>query len=164
MLRTSILKLALIAQITGTALLLEAAPVIETETTSILSSSDTKLDEALQKIVAERPPVDSFGVVLANIHDFSPELAPKAKKELQFNDRLQIVSVVKGSIADQLGLKPGDQLLQINSFYVSRGQTALKQFAERVEPGVEWHGSLNTTIIRDGFGQNHSLPASDSKG
>lgn len=164
MLRTSLLKLALIAQITGIAPLLEAAPVLETETAAILTSSDSRLDQALQKIVAERPPVQSFGVVLANIHDFSSELAPIAKNELQFSDRLQIIRVTKGSIADQLGLKPGDQLLQINSFYVSRGQTALEQFAERVEPAVEWHGSIHTTVIRDGFGQNHSLTSSDEKG
>ncbi len=161
MLRSSILKIMVPALIAAAPLILEAAPSQSTESALILESTSKQLNKAIQEIIAIRPPVDDFGVVLANIHDFSGELARSAKMELKFSDRLQIISIEAGSLADQLGLKPGDQLLQINSFYVSRGQSALKQFAERVEPAVEWQGEITTTIIRDGFGQNHSTASNN---
>ncbi len=164
MLRSSLLKITLITLLATAALTTEAAPTTQAEGNSlVLMSSSKQLNQAIQQIVATRPPVDDFGVVLANIHDFPKELARIAKSELAFSDRLQIVSIEKGSLAEQLGLEPGDQLLQINSFYVSRGQTALKQFDERVAPEVEWDGEITTTIIRDGFGQNHSIAAAGNK-
>ncbi len=157
MLRTSFLKLLTFTVIATVSLLSEAAPSRKAEENArMLQSTSKDLNQAIQQIIATRPPIDDFGVVLANIHDFPGELAKAAKTELKFTDRLQIISVEEGSLADQLGLKPGDQLLQINSFYVSRGASALKQFAERVQPSVEWKGEITTTIIRDGFGQNHS--------
>ncbi len=157
MLRNSILKLLIGTLIASASLVSEAAPSRQAEENFLMLQSTSKeLNQAIQQIVATRPPIDDFGVVLANIHDFPAELTKAAKTELKFSDRLQIISVEAGSLADQIGLKPGDQLLQINSFYVSRGQSALKQFAERVEPSVEWKGEITTTVIRDGFGQNHS--------
>lgn len=165
MLRTSFTKVLVLAILTMAPLLTEAKPSQKTDdSTLVLQSSSKQLNKTIQQIIATRPPVDAFGAVLANIHDFPQELAREAKSELNFSDRLQIVSIVKGSLADQLGHKPGDQLLQINSFYISRGQTAFKQFMERVEPAVEWDGEINTTIIRDGFGQNHSSAAIRNNG
>ncbi|MDQ8180100.1 hypothetical protein [Pelagicoccus sp. SDUM812005] len=165
MLRSSLSKIILIAIVAATPLLSHAAPSKQAnESALVLTSSSKQLNKAIQQIIATRPPVDDFGVVLANIHDFPKELVREAKSELQISDRLQIISIEKGSLAEQLGLKPGDQLLQINSFYVSRGQSALKQFAERVEPAVEWDGEITTTIIRDGFGQNHSTAALQNNG
>lgn len=149
------------AAIVAAPLIAEATPSESPENALNLGSTNKKLNKAIQDIIATRPPVDDFGVVLANIHDFSSELTRSAKMELKFSDRLQIISIEPGSLADQLGLKPGDQLLQINNFYVSRGQSALQQFAERVEPAIEWQGEITTTIIRDGFGQNHSTERSN---
>jgi len=139
------------------AIQLTAKPASDRESAHVLQSGDKALNKAIVSIIDERPPVDEFGVVLANIHDFEPNVKLTAKRELDFSDRLQIISVEKGSIADQLGLRPGDQLLQINSFYVSRGATAHEKFEQRVIPGVDWEEPINTTIIRDGFGQSRSL-------
>ncbi|MDQ8184425.1 hypothetical protein [Pelagicoccus sp. SDUM812002] len=164
MLRSSLLKIFLGLAL-ATPITIHSEPSLRTNERELtLVSSSDQLNEAIQQIIAKRPPVDDFGVVLANIHDFPEELVRIAKSDLKFSDRLQIVSIEKDSLADQLGLKPGDQLLQINSFYISRGQSALKQFAERVEPAVEWEGEITTTIIRDGFGQNHSNAGSGKKG
>lgn len=161
----------IISKITSTlplfvaAALLQASPSYASEKNAdSLESQNKDLAKVISQIIADRPPVDDFGVVLANIHDFPTNLAKAAKTELKFNDRLQIVYVVKGSLADQLGLKPGDQLLQINSFYISRGEAAIKEFAERIDGGVDWNGEVNTTIIRNGFGQDHSNRDSKAKG
>lgn len=121
-----------------------------------ITTNDAKLAEAIATIITKRPAVEQFGVVLANIHDFAPELKLVAKRELGFSDRLQIVCIQRNSLADQLGLRPGDQLLQINDFYVSRGKTAFKMFAEKIVPSVDWNEPLDTTIIRDGFGQTRT--------
>ncbi|MBK1880552.1 PDZ domain-containing protein [Pelagicoccus mobilis] len=156
-------SLALLISLALSAIQLSASPTSHCESKHVLACANKKLNEAISKIIKERPPVDEFGVVLANIHDFAPDLKLTAKRELDFTDRLQIVSVQKGSVADELGLRPGDQLLQINSFYVSRGETALEKFSQRVLPAVDWQEPLNTTIIRDGFGQSRSLNESDAE-
>lgn len=156
---TSILPLIMVAAA------LQATPAYASEKIAeTLESQNKDLDKAISHIIAIRPPVDDFGVVLANIHDFPAELAKTAKAELKFNDRLQIVYVVRGSLADQLGLEPGDQLLQINSFYISRGEAAIQEFAERINGGVDWNGEVSATVIRDGFGQDHSNRVSKAKG
>ncbi|MBD5780301.1 hypothetical protein IEN85_12430 [Pelagicoccus sp. NFK12] len=165
MLRSSFQKIILTAIAAAMPLLAGAKPSKNADESSlVLYSGNKQLNQAIQEIIATRPPVDDFGVVLANIHDFPQELVRSAKSELKFSDRLQVISIEKDSLADQLGLKPGDQLLQINSFYVSRGQAALQQFVERVEPAVEWDGEINTTIIRNGFGQNHSTASFRNNG
>lgn len=133
-----------------------AQPEGSKDSTRVLKSDNEELNRAIETIVSDRPPVDEFGVVLANIHDFSPDLKMTAKRELAFSDRLQIISVERDSIADQLGLRPGDQLLQINSFYVARGESALEKFSQRILPGVDWKEPIDATIIRDGFGQSRS--------
>lgn len=120
-------------------------------------SSDEELQKEITRLLDERSPSESFGVVLANIHDFSPDVAGAAKNELKCNDRLQILSVRKGSVADKLGLKPGDQLLQINSFYIERGKAALDSFNQRVMPDVDWTGAIDTVVLRNGYGQSYHL-------
>lgn len=142
------------------ATLLFAAPTISQST---LKSSVPELNEVICKLVDERKPIDPFGAVLANIHDFPADLRPAAKKELHFSDRLQVIRVSEESIADKIGLRPGDQLLQINSFYVTRGKRALEQFSDRIIPGVDWNEPIDTTFIRDGFGQSRSLNKSISE-
>lgn len=155
-----ILSLALLAFATAS---VHSTPASTNSQETVLKCKGNGLNDAISQILEQREPVENLGVVLANIHDFPPELIKSAKQELKFSDRLQIICVVKGSLADQLGLKPGDQLIQINSLYVSRGQAALQQFADRVIPEVDWNGSIDTTIIRDGFGQNHSIKAGSSR-
>jgi len=156
------MSFASVATITISAILaivtLQSETIAETNAmpAQVLTSENSQLSEAINGLVCERPPVKEFGAVLANIHDFSEDLRQTAKQELDFSDRLQIISITQGSIADQLGLRPGDQLLQINSFYVTRGKTALEKFSQRIIPSVDWQKPVNTTIIRDGIGQSRS--------
>lgn len=152
---SKLLKLVAFVALLTTSLIAQAA-VSNSEFVSA-KSNDGDLQKEISRLLDERSALDSFGVVLANIHDFSPEVVSAAKKELRFNDRLQILSVRKGSIADKLGLKPGDQLLQINSYYVERGKEALESFNRRVIPGIDWDGTIDTVVIRDGYGQSHHL-------
>lgn len=157
MIHSSFFKRLLVSTLATVAISASATPKISEAI--VLESENPELNAAIVEIIASRQPVDDFGVVLANIHDFAPELRSAAKKELQSSDRLQIISLAPGSVADEIGLEIGDQLLQINSFYVSRGRNAIAQFSERVEPSVKWNEPLKTTVIRDGYGQNHSTKA-----
>lgn len=161
MIKRSLRHLLLAALVASSCVFIHAKPAVDKKAESIiLKSENSELNEAIARLAAERQSVEAFGVVLANIHDFPPELAKLAKKEFNLSDRLQIISVEKDSLADKLDLKPGDQLLQINSFYVTRGQKALEQFADRIHPSVDWTDSIKATVIRDGYGQDHSLKAS----
>lgn len=128
----------------------------ETAAKSSQASSDSHA--MLDKLVAQRAPLQPLGIIVANVHDFEGEDARQAKKELQMSDRLQVIFVQPNSLADRLGLIPGDELIQFNEHYVSRGKTALQQLEDRILPQIDWTEEIQATIIRDGFGQTRSVP------
>jgi len=138
--------------------LLMATAAFAADDIATLDVKNKALQKEIERLVGEREPFSSFGVILANIHDFPPELTSIAKDELDSNDRLQVISVKSSSVAARLGLRPGDQLMQINNFYVRRGPAALNEFRDRVYDNVDWEGSIEALIIRDGFGRTVTLP------
>lgn len=141
----------------------ESKPIFERKVALDTSTkSGKKLSAAIGTMIAQRELIQPLGVVVANIHDFAPELRQTAKAQLNMGDRLQIIHIAKDSIAERLGLEVGDQLIQFNDLYVSRGQKALEKLNVGVLPRIQWNQELSATIIRNGYGQTHSIDPNES--
>lgn len=107
-----------------------------------------------QELLRELDVITPIGLVMANIYDFSEADMRVAKTDHEFGERLKVLAVIKNSIADHLGLQPGDVILELNNVYVPKGEDAIAQFVERVLPQIDWNGVVSATILRDGFAQS----------
>lgn len=126
------------------------------------SKTGKKLLAAIETLIESRETIMPLGITVANIHDFAPELRQTAKSQLNMGERLQIIHIEHGSLAEKLGLEFGDQLVQLNDLYVARGQRALEKLNSGTLPRLVWSQELNATIIRDGYGQSYSIDPQES--
>ncbi len=123
------------------------------------ATPDEAVAQAIEEIVNTREAIKPLGIVVANIYDFDQVAAQVARTELSMNDRLQVIEVKPDSLAEKLGLMPGDQLIQLNSHYISKGKKALGQLEERILPAINWNAEIVATVIRDGYAQTLTTPS-----
>ena len=122
------------------------------------SKSDERCERTIQDFVAQSDSIMPLGIVVANIHDFSSENANYLRASRKMTDRLQIVSITQNSLADKIGLKVGDVIMEFNGIYVPKGPDAATQLVERVLPQIDWTKPLQATVLRNGFAQLITAP------
>lgn len=64
------------------------------------------------------------GFTVHTVQDYPEELRVVAKALLPVSDRLSLRTVREGGPADLAGLRPGDEVVKISTFYLPSGQTA----------------------------------------
>ena len=95
---------------------------------------NTRLEKVayrLQKANVELCPVTqrSLGFTVHTIYDYPDNLQEIARAFLPVSESLSLRTVRAGSPAEQAGLRPGDQLVQLSGQYFPRGGTASRFYA-----------------------------------
>ena len=124
------------------------------------SSLVSGVDQAVAAPMASNPMPESdllarsqatrfLGAELAHLEESSAN-----QRADDVGSRLAVVAVKSNSIAQRLGLQPGDILVEINEMHVPKGSYAFRELAQRILPRVDPRGPVTATVIRNGYGRS----------
>ncbi|MEM9159773.1 MAG: PDZ domain-containing protein, partial [Verrucomicrobiota bacterium] len=94
------------------------------------------------------PAIREIGFIVDNIYSIDEDKRNIAKRNHQINERLQVIKVMKDSIAHEAGLQPGDKLLQINDVYIPKTADAIDFIALKIVPHLDPKENISFLIIR----------------
>ena len=112
--------------------------------------------------LASAPKFDPFGFSAHNSSTIDKQYADWARMELEIGERLQVISVDKGSLASKAGLRQGDVIVSIDGSHVQRGQKGIDTLVNVITPEIDWSHPVRILVIRDGGAIELEFPATGS--
>lgn len=108
----------------------------------ILTKSVPFCDEKITKRI---------GIHIANKYMFSEDMQEAAFSLFKISNVLKIIHVVKGSAAEQSGIKENDILVAINDWTIPIGKDSHTEFFENLKAAAEKNPQISIKVLRDGI-------------
>jgi hypothetical protein len=92
-----------------------------------------------------------IGIHIANKYMFSEDMQEAVFSLFKISNVPKIIHVVKGSAAEQSGIKENDVLVAINDWAVPIGKDSHTEFLEKLKDVAEKNPQISIKVLRDGI-------------
>ncbi len=97
------------------------------------------------------------GISVTSLHFATPSYREAAAKELGWDDRAMVASVIQGSAADQAGIRAGDKIETIDGEAIERGADAYSRAHAAIDKAAQDGNSIALTLTRNGRSYSTSV-------